>query len=369
MAYLPLSTANLPDPVIDPAQGASPEDYFNTVTYDGLYETLGSNQLVTGVGFQPDFTWIKCRNLATNHILVDVLRYQSNTDNNMLYSNSTTAELDEDDKFRGFDTDGFNVGFFNDTGNIAGSYVAWNWKANGSGVTNTDGSITSTVSANTTSGFSIVSWTGNATQSTIGHGLNSAPDFLVVKNRDDGTSNWNVWHTDLTTDYSLYLNLTNAENPNAPLFFGDGTNMVVPTDSVFTVGSNSQTNGNTNDMIAYCFHSVEGFSKFGSYVGNGSTDGVFVYTGFRPAFVMVKVASAAGERWQIHDTSREAYNGAIAAQFADGALVDNTTSTYAFDILSNGFKPRTSHQGSNYNGQTIIYMAFAENPFKYSNAR
>lgn len=362
MAYLPLSTANLPDPVIDPAQGASPEDHFNTVLWTGN----GTSQSITGVGFQPDFVWIKSRSGAFQHHWKDVLRGTTKR----LSSSETNAEETNTNSLTSFDADGYSLGLNTEVNGGSTTYVGWNWKANGSGVTNNVGSIPSTVSANTTSGFSIVSWTGNATQSTIGHGLNSAPDFLVVKNRDNGASNWNVWHTDLTTDYSLYLNLTNAENPNAPLFFGDGTNMVVPTDSVFTVGSNSQTNGSGNDIIAYCFHSVDGFSKLGSYVGNGSaTDSPFVYLGFRPAFVLIKQSSGAGTAWNLWDSKRDGYNLDNWQLEADDSKVENT-SIQRMTFLSNGFKiHQTSSAQVNASGQTYIYMAFAEQPIKFSNAR
>ena len=353
-----LSTANLPDPAIDPAQGSSPEDYFNTVLYTGN----GSTQSLTGVGHQPDFLWFKNRNGTQVHQLFDVVRGVANS----LRSNGTDAENTDspNDRLLSFDSDGFSLG---DDGNPNGStntYVAWSWKANGSGVSNTDGSITSTVSANTESGFSIGTFVGNQTAgATVGHGLSQAPEMIIIKDRPT-VNDWPVYHTSISPSQTIKLNSTNAAFTESTIW-----NNTAPTTSVFTLGSSNLANNNTKSHVFYAFHSVEGFSKFGSYTGNGSADGPFVYTGFRPAFVMVKVASAAGERWQIHDTSREAYNGAIAAQFADGALVDNTTSTYAFDILSNGFKPRTSHEGSNYSGQTIIYMAFAENPFKYSNAR
>ena len=348
MAYLPLSTANLPDPAIDPAQGSSPADYFGIDTYSGT----GTTQERSALQFQPDWTWIKERSSTSSHHIFDAIRGATK----LLKSDTTQAELTSGTSLTSFDSDGFTLGGSGAVNESGQTYVAWNWKANGSGVSNTDGSITSTVSANTESGFSIVSWTANGTNDTLGHGLVQTPEMVIVKPRST-TGNWVIATTAIDGGMDrLWLNLTSAS--------------VAETTQAFTSSTITSWNySNNTTMIAYCFHSVEGFSKFGSYTGNGSADGPFVYTGFRPAFVMVKVASAAGERWQIHDTSREAYNGAIAAQFADGALVDNTTSTYAFDILSNGFKPRTSHEGSNYSGQTIIYMAFAENPFKYSNAR
>ena len=346
MAYLPLSTANLPDPVIDPAQGASPEDYFGAVTYTGNGGTLS-----VPVGFAPDFTWIKNRSNSYNHRLYDIIR----GDSIAIQSNQTNAEASYG--AMSFESDGF--AFTNDSQqshNTNGdAYISWNWKANGSGVSNTDGSITSTVSANTTSGFSIVSYTGTGNNSgNIGHGLGVKPSLIIHKNRNN-TGNWNTY-TDVidgSRDF-LYLNLTNAKGDSgAP----------VPTDTVFQ----NYDGGTTDNFIAYCFASVEGFSKIGSYIGNGSTDGPFVYTGFRPAWILWKRTDAAQE-WHIMDVERNTYNPLgkdlwpphSSAEYDYGTVVDYT---------SNGFKLRTSSVIANASGGTYIYMAFAENPFKYSNAR
>ena len=364
MAYLPLSTANLPDPVIDPAQGASPEDYFNTVLYSG---TSNVNS-ITGVGFQPDFVWLKQRNSGQNHGLWDSIRGA----NNFLMSNATNDENTRTtDTLSSFDSDGFTLtaytsdAFINYTGR---SMVAWNWKANGSGVTNTDGSITSTVSANTTSGFSVVSYTGTGATATVGHGLGQKPDWIVIKRRDSA-SNWLTAHVgagvtgDTISGYDesfmLYLDATNAKINNTTEAFALGDS------SVFAISTAAIINASGGNYIAYCFSGVEGFSKFGSYVGNGSADGPFVYCGFRPAWVLVKSASVSPTDWLLYDTDRNTFN------VVNSFLQPNTSSaegTFALlDILSNGFKIRNT--GANGSGETVIYAAFAENPFKYSLAR
>ena len=357
MAYLPLSTANLPDPVIDPAQGASPEDYFNTVLYTGN----GSTNAITGVGFQPDFTWLKKRSGATDHEMHDAVRGSAFD----LRSNLTIAETDQSASFTGFASDGFNLaGTVSRYNENTATYVAWNWKANGSGVSNTDGSITSTVSANTTSGFSIATFTGTgATSETVGHGLNSTPELVIAKRRDN-VSDWFVYSKEFPdASYYMYLNSTAAQAVYNPFW-----NSTAPTSSVFTVGS---IFGSGGTYVAYCFHSVDGFSKFGSYTGNGSADGPFVYTGFRPAFVMIKRTSTSGANWYMTDDARYDTNrgyGSAAYLYADTSAAEMTTEN--IDMLSNGFKLRRDSGLFNYpSGGTFIYMAFAENPFKYSNAR
>lgn len=356
MAYLPLSTANLPDPAIDPAAGKEPADYFNTVLYTG---NATDNHQITGVGFQPDFLWIKQRSGTEWHNVQDVVRGVQEG----LFPNDTYQEVTRTNAVKSFDTDGFTLGNSSGEGwNTSGStYVAWNWKANGSGVSNTDGSITSTVSANTTSGFSIVSYTGTGSNATVGHGLDSALDILIVKNRDR-SANWHTWHNALTGAQFLELSSTAAAGTDAPSW-----NSTVPTSTVFSVGTSNSTNASGEDLIAYCFHSVEGFSKFGSYTGNGSTDGPFVYTGFRPAFLLLKNVDSSTRNWNMLDSTINNYNVTDNLFYCDSNLSERT-STHS-DFLSNGFKLRNTGVQSNGSGNTIIYMAFAENPFKYSNAR
>jgi hypothetical protein len=352
MAYLPLSTANLPDPAIDPAQGSSPEDYFNTVLYTGN----GTTNAITGVGFQPSLIWTKSRSATYDHFLTDELIH-----NDYLRPNQTNAA--STGVFASIDSDGFTISGNSGNNTSGASAVAWNWKANGSGVSNTDGSITSTVSANTESGFSIVSYTSpnSASDQTVGHGLNQAPEMLIIKNRDN-TYNWDIWHKDLTgNNYGLIFN-TNAELVNR-------WSSTAPTSTVFSTINNFQHNG-TDDYIAYCFHSVEGFSKFGSYIGNGSADGPFVYTGFRPAFVLIKRTNAT-ENWCIYDDARDTYNVTTKQLYPDQAYTEDSGSGKEIDLLSNGFKPRNLNNRINGSGSTYIYMAFADDggAFKYSVAR
>lgn len=355
MAYLPLSTANLPDPVIDPAQGASPEDYFNTVLYTG---NSGSNA-ITGVGFAPDMVWAKSRSAATNNWIYDQLR---GGDAGLL-PNLTNAENTTDGVLDSLDSDGFTLGSNGELNNSGATYVAWNWKANGSGVSNTDGSITSTVSANTTSGFSIVSYTGNNTSgATVGHGLSLKPELIIAKNRTGAAQNWQVW-SQAIGDNVMQLNLSNAQVAST----SNSVFIVADIDeNVFKLGTNPSVNGNTTH-IAYCFHSVEGFSKFGSYTGNGSADGPFVYTGFRPAFVLLKRSDSAAS-WALMDTARDTYNASGLDLYPNLSNAE-TDDRPVLDITSNGFKLRSTYASTNASGGTYIYMAFAETPFKYSVGR
>lgn len=352
MAYLSLSTANLPDPVIDPAAGKEPADYFVPFIYTGN----GADRDID-IGMAPDLVWIKRRNQTGNHMLFDKVRGA----NKAIYSHLTAAEETLTDRVNSFNSDGWTTG--NEDANVSGhTYVAWNWKANGSGVSNTDGSITSTVSANTTSGFSIVKLSdpNNGASYNVGHGLNSPPEMFFIK-KTNTTSDWSVYHKDVGNDRRLVLNSTDGQSGSSSVYFGSTT----PTSTVVTIGSGLSTGDN---WIMYCFHSVDGFSKFGSYVGNGSTDGPFVYTGFRPAFVMIKNANFA-EIWPMFDDKRDADNQVENPVYANLSSAEGTASSRGLDFLSNGFKIRGTDTSVNRSGDTHIYMAFAENPFKYSNAR
>ena len=348
--FLALCTSNLPD--VD----VVPSEHFNTVLYTGNNAT---SLAITGVGFQPDFLWLKRRDSGASHYLVDAVRGRSKG----LLTNGTTAEYTTSDTtrdLRSFDSDGFTVGqdYYWSVNTSGATMVAWNWKANGSGSSNTNGSINSTVSANVDAGFSIVSYTGTGSAATVGHGLSKAPDFFVTKTRNN-TGDWMVYSGD-ATDF-LKLNETNATEDLAAVW-----NDTSPTSSVFSLGSNGDVNTNGRTYIAYCFHSVDGYSKVGSYTGNGSTDGTFVYTGFRPAFIMVKSSSATGH-WEIHDTTRDVSNVSVKRLFPNYSNAEDSDG--AWDILSNGFKFRTTHSSINASGASQIYIAFAETPFKYSNAR
>ena len=327
------------------AQINKPDLYFNTKLYTGN----GSSQSITGVGFQPDLLWIKSRGGIGNHFLSDVIRGSTKR----LKSNETDAE-DTITSLSSFDSDGFtlsNTGY-NGSGE---TFASWNWLANGAGVANTDGSISSTVSANTTSGFSIVKWSGNETAgASVGHGLGVAPDLIIKKRTDSSTGVWYTYNKVLGNNKSIYLNLTNAVATSG------AWNNQTPTNTVFYNGSSNVENGGT--MISYCFASVQGFSKFGSYTGNGNADGTFVYTGFKPAFVMVKENSISS--WEILDSKRNTFNPTAKSIFPDGAGAEYDY-TNRLDLLSNGFKLRTT--SLNGSGTQSIYMAFAEQPLVGTN--
>jgi hypothetical protein len=294
--------------------------------------------------------------------LADVLRGATN----LLNTDSTGAAFTDANSITSFNTDGFSVGNSFDNTNAV-TYVAWNWKANGAGSTNTAGSITSTVSANTTSGFSIVTFTTPSSNGnyTTGHGLGVAPSMIITKSRSS-TTQWPVWHIGLTggasnKDYNIYLNLTNAQSSAT-----DSWGSAAPNSTTFGVNVGTQWLGSIN-IVAYCFAAIPGFSAFGSYVGNGSSDGPFVYCGFRPAFLLTKRASTAGA-WHIYDSARSTYNINDIYLIPDTSAAENSGNN-GIDFLSNGFKLRSTNTGTNENGTTIIYAAFASNPFKYALAR
>jgi len=322
---------------------AKPNQYFNTLLYTG--DGSASDRTITGVGFQPDWLWNKSRSNAYNHYIFDVLR-----GTNMLSSNATLAQEDKSPQFSAFTSDGFTIR--NDAGSLAinasgVTFANWCWKANGAGVSNTDGSTTSTVSANQTSGFSVVKWVGVDT--TVGHGLNAVPEMIIVKNIDDA-SHWFVYHKSIGNGKFLTLNETGVEQTSSTIW-----NATSPTSSVFTVGSGL----NNANYIAYVFAPKKGFSKMGLYEGNGSDNGTFVYTGFKPAFVLYK-AKGAVQSWNIQDNKRLGYNPNNAFLFPNLAQAESDITR--IDLLSNGFKLKTSDAGQNGSGQGYIYMAFAENP-------
>ena len=352
--YKKLNTYNLPDSaVLDGSQ------YMNTVLYTGN----GGTQSITGVGFSPDLVWLKNRNATYNHALNDSVRGAGKT----LESSTTNSEFSYSAYFTSLNSDGFSlaggIGQFNLSGD---AYAAWNWRGSDSSpVSNTNGTITSTVSANTTSGFSVVTWTGNGANATIGHGLGAKPACYIVKSRDSATS-WVVYHEGMATapqSAYMYLETTNAVVTGSSTFWND----TIPTTTTFGVSSHGDVNASGGTYVAYVFANVEGFSKFGSYTGNGSTDGTFVYTGFSPAFVLRKVSSTTNN-WWIVDSARDTYNEINKSLRANSNVVEDTT-TGDTDFLSNGFKLRASNTRTNASGQTYIYMAFAENPFKNALAR
>ena len=357
--FLALCTQNLATALSPTINDGS--QYFNTVLYTGT----GSDLSITGVGFQPDWTWIKSRSNANNHDVFDSSRGQTKR----LYPNLTDVE----DTVSGFtlDSDGFSTGTssIGDININGATYASWNWKANaGSTSSNTDGSITSTVQANTTAGFSIVTFTGNGSNdATIGHGLGTTPAMIITKNRSDSVG-WRVFHKDLTSTYTLFLNEDFAQT--APSGQSNGYIKTVGSSTYSVYQGNVDTNGvngSGDNMLAYCFAEIEGYSKFGKYTGNGSTDGPFVYTGFRPAFVIWKNTSSGGLNWVMRDNTRNTFNPVEASLEPNNSSAEYNKSNGS-DFLSNGFKIRNVDTGTNGSGNTIIYMAFAENPFVTSGA-
>jgi len=326
--------------------------------YTGNGSTLSVANTVNGVNFQPDWVWIKDRTGANNHCLFDSVRGATI----LLNSNTTNADQTFATSLTSFNSTGFSLGNYGNVNlNSSSNYVAWQWKAGGTAVSNTAGSVTSSVSANTTAGFSVVTWTGTGSNSTIGHGLGVTPSMIILKPRNSA-DNWPVWCNSFAVNEYVYLNLTNAK-ASYSLFM----NSTLPTSTVFSLGTWGNVNTASQTMVAYCFAPVSGYSAFGSYTGNGSADGPFVYLGFRPRFVMVKRTDSAGN-WYIYDTSRETYNvltQSIYPNLSNAEANDGAT----LDLVSNGFKWRRGGVDQNGSGGTYIYMAFAENPFKYSSAR
>ena len=329
-----------------------PLDYFNTVLYTGT----GATQSITGVGFQPDFTWIKPRSIVDNHVAFDAVRGATK----VLKVNLTNAESTVAQTLTSFNSDGFSIGSDGEVSGNNATYASWNWLANGQGSANTDGSINTTyTSVNTTAGFSISSYTGTGSAATVGHGLGSIPKMMIIKNRG-GTQGWATYHHTQGAGNYLDLSSTNSVQAGTSIF-----NNTTPTSSVFSIGTSGWTNDSGNNYIAYCFAEKQGYSKFGSYTGNGNADGTFVYTGFKPAFVIRKYVtggSASGEGWEILDSTRSPFNVADKRLKADSSGAESTGSNYYVDFLSNGFKCRTVDNATNNSGATYIYMAFAENP-------
>jgi len=322
-----------------------PSDYFNTKLYTGN----GGTQSITGVGFQPNMTWVKSRSSGAWHNLFDAVRGATKR----LQVNSNSAEGTIATSLTGFDSDGFTVGSSGDVNGSGNSTVAWNWLANGAGVANTDGSISSTVSANTTSGFSIVSYTGNGTDNaTVGHGLSQKPDMVIIKAREN-TSSWLTWHKDLSgAGYAVFLDATDAQS-NYNILKNQSS-------SVLTLSTNSAVNANNQGFISYNFHSVQGYSKFGSYTGNGNADGTFVYTGFKPAFVMIKQTNTT-RNWITWDNKRSTFN-VVDERLTPNLSNGESAGGIGLDFLSNGFKWVDDTADWNQSGGTFIYMAFAEQP-------
>lgn len=350
-----LCTQNLPTPTIGATSTTQAKHYFDIITWT---DNSTGNKVLTP-DFSPDMLWSKSRSNATDHAISDRVRGNFQLFPNQTYAEDTTQRVTWG---TGNVTLNDGYGVVNETGASGYTYVDWLWKANGAGSSNTAGTITSTVSANTTSGFSIVTYTGTGANATVGHGLGVAPGMVILKDRGSVNS-WYVWHSSLTGSQCLLLNLTNAVASSSTFW-----NSTIPSSTVFSLGTDSGPNRSTGTYVAYCFAPVAGYSAFGSYTGNGSTDGVFVYTGFRPRFILFKQSSAAGNDWYIYDAVRSTYNVATHRLFPNSSAAE-ATNFNTLDILSNGWKVRDSNSAWNASGATYIYAAFAESPFKYSLAR
>jgi len=332
------------------AQINKPSDYFNTKLYTGT----GAEQSITGVGFQPDWVWTKSRTSAYNHNSYDSVRGANKT----LYQDLANAEYVGTQGVKSFDSDGFTVGTDVAVNQLSANLVAWNWLAGGTASSNTDGSITSQVSANTTSGFSVATWSGSGADGTVGHGLGQTPDLVIVKNRSV-SYNWFIYHRPAFGD-----------NQNKAIYFTTAATTTgfttqpfkAFTSSTVQFGNNGGVNGSGNDYVGYFFKNKKGFSKFGSYTGNGNADGPFVYTGFKPAWFLVKQSSASGQHWYLFDNKRDTFNAVTRQLYPSLSAAESNDTGSPIDFTSNGVKIRNTSGHDNTSGATYIYMAFAEQP-------
>jgi hypothetical protein len=352
-----LCTQNLPTPTIGATSATLANKYYDATLFTGQ---ATNTAVVNSGGFQPDWVWMKARSITESNYLVDAVR----GGNSILRSDTTAAELTISG-FLTFNSNGFTPSSASAV-TVGATYVGWQWKANGTGSSNTAGSITSTVSANTTSGFSIVTYTGTRTSAgndSIGHGLGVAPSLVISKSRSD-SSRWVVQHISLGSDDYLELNTTSSFSDSVAVGAGS---LPKPTSTVFYGSWLQGLNISGQTFVAYCFAPIAGYSAFGSYTGNGSTDGPFVFTGFRPAYLMFKRTDSTSG-WTIYDASRDPYNYARNRLYANSSNAESSGANYT-DLLSNGFKVRDTDIWGNASGGTYIYMAFASSPFKYSLAR
>ena len=347
--FVALNTANLPAPAIKDGSA-----HFQTALHTGTGSAITINQTGNST-FTSDFVWTKGRSGATNHVLSNII---SGT-GKYLSSNSTAAETTDAQALTAFGAGSISYGTLAAANTNAATYVDWMWKGGGAGVSNSVGSITSTVSTNTTAGIAVVTWTGTGVAGTIGHGLGVAPQLIIVKRRSS-TGDWQVYHTSTGIGNYLLLDTTAASAADT---LNVRWNNAAPTSTVFSVGTNADVNFLTGTFVAYCFAPIAGFSAFGSYTGNGSADGAFIYLGFRPAFVLIKSSSAVDD-WRIYDSSRPGYNVQGGVLLPDTAGAETTTAEV--DLLSNGFKCRIATTPNAAN--TMIYAAFASNPFGGSGA-
>jgi hypothetical protein len=326
---------------------AKPTDYFNTVLYTG---NGSDNNAITGVGFQPDWVWLKNRSTSNSHYAQDSVRGATKN----LKVDATDGEETRTGSLKSFDSDGFTLGTETAINGSGNSLVSWNWLSGGSASSNSDGGTSSTVSVNTTAGFSIVGWAGAGSATTVGHGLGVAPKVVLVKNRSE-VYGWQMYHESLGNGKYVSINSSDAAATSSQSW-----NDTSPTSSVFSVGASDSNNKSGNNIIAYCFAEKQGYSKLGQYEGNANADGTYIYTGFKPAVVIVKNIDAA-ENWIIFDNKRPGYNLTDALLKPSSSNAESTSGV-KFDLLSNGFKARVSDAEGN-SSATFIYLAFAENPF------
>jgi len=330
-----------------------PTAYFQAVTYTGNGATGRSIVLPSDTDMQPDWVWLKSRGEAEHHQLTDSVRGV----NKQLYSHLTYAEATETDRITAFNSDGFTIQDDIIVNKNSIEFVAWCWKAGGSASSNSNGSITSSVSVSTDAGFSIVSYTGTGANATVGHGLGAAPAMIIQKNRIDAQPWW-VYHSSIGAGGQLRLSGTDAEGSDGGVLW----NSTAPTSTVFSLGDNGGANGSSDACIAYCFVEKKGYSKVGGYTANGNADGTFVYTGFKPAWIMIKATSQSGEGWFMFDNKRDVDN-AVDKHLAANASTAEGSGSHGMDFVSNGIKIRNSGDGTNTSGGAYVYMAFAENPF------
>ena len=324
-----------------------PTLYFNTVLYAGT----GSEQTVSGVNFSPGLTWLKSRSNGQPNVLSDSVR----GGNKQLYSADTQAETTYGQYLKSFNSDGFVLGTDSGINQSSQTFVSWNWKAGGSASNNTDGNKTISLSVNTTAGFSVGTDTGDGQDNTIGHGLGAIPDWLMIKNRSSGSRKWQLWHKNLTgTNKYLAIDRTAAEITDTASW--DNT---AHSSTVWNTYGSGEANQNNENFVCYAWTSIKGYSKFGSYTGNGNADGTFVHLGFKPAWFMVKRIDAA-DSWGMFDNKRDPHNQ-VGGRFW-GNEADTESTGQAMDFLSNGFKLRAANAYWNANGGTYVYFAFAESP-------
>jgi len=348
-----------------------PSAYFHTQLYTGNGSSgLSITNDANAGDFQPDWLWIKPRSASENHVVFD----SSRGEDKQLKTNGTDAEDTHSPARVTIESDGFDLDTTDSNYNGNGTtYVAWQWKSNGGTTTTNDasstgvGNLDSVYQANTDAGFSIVTYSGAASNNLVAHGLGVTPDLMIQKRRNNANTSdgrWVVWHKSLAALHNqfsfLFLHATNSRSEDTSVF-GAGAN-TGPNSETFRIGNDSLINGSGGNHVMYCFAEKQGYSKFGSYTGNGNADGTFVYTGFKPAWVMIKVTTGT-KGWHIHDTKRPSYNPATNKLSANASDAESTNSVFTLDLLSNGFKLRSSDNEQNGNGDTYVYMAFAEHPF------